>query len=247
MLQDGQDFYLIVQNSGPPVPPARVREVMELLQDHERRKDFKGTCNGRGICNIHDRLQLYYGDAYGFTFFSGAEGTRCLRTFRPVSATLPPPFRSLPCWRSASASSVLRNRQTRRAFTAHWCAVSAGEIPEIQEKEQRKDNTDKIDRAPDYIRRHYSEDLSLDSVAEYVSLHPSYLSYLFKKKTGDCLPPFPAHGSAAGSMPPDAGKAGSASGADLGTGGLPHKHLFLQRPSGSTSGKSPRDWQKGKS
>lgn len=64
VLQDGQDFYLIVQNSGPPVPPARVREVMELLQDHERRKDFKGTCNGRGICNIHDRLQLYYGDAY---------------------------------------------------------------------------------------------------------------------------------------------------------------------------------------
>lgn len=59
------------------------------------------------------------------------------------------------------------------------------EIPEIQEKEQRKDNTDKIDRAADYIRRHYSEDLSLDSVAEYVSLHPSYLSYLFKKKTGD--------------------------------------------------------------
>ena len=36
-----------------------------------------------------------------------------------------------------------------------------------------------------YLRRHYSEDLSLDSVAEYVSLHPSYLSYLFKKKTGD--------------------------------------------------------------
>lgn len=59
------------------------------------------------------------------------------------------------------------------------------EIPEIQDEKQNSDNADKIERAVAYILRNYREDLSLDSVAQYVSLHPSYLSYLFKKKNGE--------------------------------------------------------------
>ena len=85
VLQDENDFYLIVENSGPAVPAERVKEIMELLNRHERRKDFKGACNGRGICNIHDRLQLYYGDAYGFTFYSGSTGTKCCSHLRQLT------------------------------------------------------------------------------------------------------------------------------------------------------------------
>lgn len=85
VLQDENDFYLIVENSGPAVPAERVKEIMELLNRHERRKDFKGACNGRGICNIHDRLQLYYGDAYGFTFYSGSTGTKCCAHLRQLT------------------------------------------------------------------------------------------------------------------------------------------------------------------
>ena len=59
------------------------------------------------------------------------------------------------------------------------------EIPGLCGREASDENTDKINRAAAYIRRNYQEDISLDSVAGYVSLHPSYLSYLFKKKTGE--------------------------------------------------------------
>ena len=86
ILQDAGDLYLVVENNGPPVPPERVQEIMGLLNQHEKRRDFRGACNGRGIFNIHDRLQLYYGNDYGFTFYSGAEGTRCCAHLRQLTS-----------------------------------------------------------------------------------------------------------------------------------------------------------------
>lgn len=41
-----------------------------------------------------------------------------------------------------------------------------------------------INKVRDYIDSHYSENISLNSLAELVYVHPTYLSILFKKKTG---------------------------------------------------------------
>lgn len=42
----------------------------------------------------------------------------------------------------------------------------------------------KVDITRTYITEHYQEDITLEQVAEFVSVNPSYLSYLFKKETG---------------------------------------------------------------
>jgi two-component system, response regulator YesN len=41
-----------------------------------------------------------------------------------------------------------------------------------------------IETAKDYIRNHYSEEISLKNVAEYIFINPNYLSELFKEETG---------------------------------------------------------------
>ncbi len=47
--------------------------------------------------------------------------------------------------------------------------------------------SEKIYQSMLYIQQQYAEDLSLDTVAQKVNLHPSYLSYMFKKETGMCF------------------------------------------------------------
>ncbi|MMZ64416.1 HTH-type transcriptional regulator YesS [compost metagenome] len=47
-----------------------------------------------------------------------------------------------------------------------------------------KDSVHTIDVALQYIRAHYTEDLSLERVASVVFLNPVYFSQLFKQKTG---------------------------------------------------------------
>ena len=47
------------------------------------------------------------------------------------------------------------------------------------------DPNELINDAKNYIRKHYSEDISLTKVAEYVHLNPSYFSNLFSQKTGE--------------------------------------------------------------
>lgn len=42
----------------------------------------------------------------------------------------------------------------------------------------------KVDAARVFITEHYQEDIALEQVAEFVSVNPSYLSYIFKKETG---------------------------------------------------------------
>ena len=47
------------------------------------------------------------------------------------------------------------------------------------------DPNELINDAKNYIRKHYSDDISLTKVAEYVHLNPSYFSNLFSQKTGE--------------------------------------------------------------
>ncbi|MDO3412521.1 response regulator [Saccharibacillus sp. CPCC 101409] len=44
-----------------------------------------------------------------------------------------------------------------------------------------------IERIRQLVQEHYDQDLSLEGIAEQVYLSPSYLSYLFKKETGQSL------------------------------------------------------------
>ena len=41
-----------------------------------------------------------------------------------------------------------------------------------------------IRRAVDYMQRHYMEDITLDSLAEFLQMNPTYLSILFKNEMG---------------------------------------------------------------
>lgn len=49
---------------------------------------------------------------------------------------------------------------------------------------EREAYSSKVDIAKLYIAEHYQEDIALDQVAEFASINPSYLSYIFKKETG---------------------------------------------------------------
>lgn len=49
---------------------------------------------------------------------------------------------------------------------------------------QSKDYSSHVQSALSYIRLHYSESISLDEIAEYIGISPSYLSSTFKTETG---------------------------------------------------------------
>lgn len=61
-------------------------------------------------------------------------------------------------------------------------------------EKELKDSSSMIDKKIDsiikYIYSHYNEDLSVDSLADYVCLAPSYLSHIFKKETNQNLGKF---------------------------------------------------------
>lgn len=50
-----------------------------------------------------------------------------------------------------------------------------------------KTDHSEVNKAIDYMHRHYMEELSVKQLAEYVSMHENYFSVLFKRKTGDNL------------------------------------------------------------
>ena len=47
-----------------------------------------------------------------------------------------------------------------------------------------------VERAKDYVRKHYREKIYLEDVAGTLGISPSYLSRLFKKETGQCFQDF---------------------------------------------------------
>ena len=59
--------------------------------------------------------------------------------------------------------------------------------------ESAKSRSPVIDRALVYIREHYSENITLQSLAEDIYLHPVYLSRLFKEKVGQTFLEYLTH------------------------------------------------------
>ena len=70
LRREGDDLFLSVENDGPGVPPERLRQLEDLKNHPEKRKELSSQNNGRSIFNIHDRLRLYYGDEYEFSMQS---------------------------------------------------------------------------------------------------------------------------------------------------------------------------------
>ena len=51
-----------------------------------------------------------------------------------------------------------------------------------EEKKDSEENRGIVKKVKEYLSEHYAEDVNLESVADRVGLHPSYLSSLFKKE-----------------------------------------------------------------
>lgn len=63
-------------------------------------------------------------------------------------------------------------------------AESGEEKTEILENSQDKSEGAIVNHVKAYVETHYGEELSLNILADQVYVHPTYLSILFKKKTG---------------------------------------------------------------
>ena len=57
----------------------------------------------------------------------------------------------------------------------------------VKQKLEKPRSSSHVERAKDYVRKHYREKIYLDEVAESVGISPTHLSKLFKKETGQCL------------------------------------------------------------
>ena len=57
----------------------------------------------------------------------------------------------------------------------------------VAEELNRSGSSSYIERAMDYIRKHYREKIYLEDVAETLGISEGYLSRLFRKETGECF------------------------------------------------------------
>lgn len=64
------DLTITVENDGPGISPERLSQILYLKDHPEERSNMTSLNNGRGIFNIHDRIQLFYGPKYGITLTS---------------------------------------------------------------------------------------------------------------------------------------------------------------------------------
>ncbi len=67
------------------------------------------------------------------------------------------------------------------------CSELLKKTVEIVGRKQSVVSRNIIDRVSDYMKQHYSEDISLDMLAERYYVNSSYLCRLFKQCTGTCL------------------------------------------------------------
>ena len=57
----------------------------------------------------------------------------------------------------------------------------------VRSKLEKPHTSSHVERAKDYVRKHYREKIYLEDVAESIGISPTHLSKLFKKETGQCL------------------------------------------------------------
>lgn len=57
----------------------------------------------------------------------------------------------------------------------------------VKQKLEKPRTSSHVERAKDYVRKHYREKIYLDDIAESIGISPTHLSKLFKKETGRCL------------------------------------------------------------
>lgn len=57
----------------------------------------------------------------------------------------------------------------------------------VRQKQEKPRSSSHVERAKDYVRKHYREKIYLDQVAESIGISPTHLSKIFKRETGQCL------------------------------------------------------------
>ena len=57
----------------------------------------------------------------------------------------------------------------------------------IRQKQEKPRSSSHVERAKDYVRKHYREKIYLDEIAESIGVSATHLSKLFRKETGQCL------------------------------------------------------------
>ncbi len=60
-------------------------------------------------------------------------------------------------------------------------------VMQVLEKQKEQKSEDMLENIQSYIKQHFKDDLSLESISNQVNLSPSYFSKLFKEKTGQTL------------------------------------------------------------
>ena len=71
--EEDNDLVLCVTDDGAGIPP----DVLPTLLSEERPRSH-ASLNGIGVCNVHKRLQMLYGDAYGLTIESEPGAGTCV-------------------------------------------------------------------------------------------------------------------------------------------------------------------------
>ena len=57
----------------------------------------------------------------------------------------------------------------------------------VKQKLEKPRTSSHVERAKDYVRKHYREKIYLDDIADSIGISPTHHSKLFKKETGQCL------------------------------------------------------------
>mgnify|MGYP001224314349 CR=1 FL=1 len=73
------------------------------------------------------------------------------------------------------------------ASLQHWIFRSFRELRQSMENETRSEREDAIAKIQTYVQRHLAEDVSLQSIADYMYMHPVHVSRLYKLETGENL------------------------------------------------------------